>query len=450
MARIRWFAPVVVVAGVVFGGLFVAYGPGEGPATAVGQESNSSEGGRPRVEVIAPTAGGLERTAVQPGSVHAFESANLYAKVSGYLKSQSVDIGDRVKLGQVLAVIDMPELYKEADRRAAELKQSQAQVAQMKAHVATAVADARVADANIKQYEAQVAREQATLSFADKQYNRIKSLFQLNSVDEKLVDEKEDRLAAARAAERAAQSSLLAAQALASSAQAKIEQANADLTEAEARVDVIRAELEKTKVMLNYCQIISPYNGVITARNFHPGDFIRAADQGAAEPLLNVAKTDLMRVVLQIPDDDVPFTGPGDKAMVDIDALPGRTFTGKVARVADAEDPTTRTMRTEVDLPNPNGILREGMYGRVTVVLHERPANAFTIPSSCLVGQSGEGHGFVYVVEGGRLRRKAVKIGADNGVLTEILAGLSKDDQVVVRYNGAVGDGVLADVVRNE
>src|SRR5581483_5395262 len=116
-----------------------------------------------------------------------------------------------------------------------------------------------------------------------------------------------------------------------------------------------------------YSKIVSPYNGVITARNFHVGDFIRAADQGASRPLLDVAKTDLMRVVVQIPDKDVPFAGPGDTAVVEIDALPGKKFNGKVSRIANAEDSQTRTMRTEIDLANADGILREGMYGRATV-----------------------------------------------------------------------------------
>jgi RND family efflux transporter MFP subunit len=456
--RIRWYLSAGLVGVTAVGAALFAVGQGvraSNAAEASQREAASSSNrvaaseGRPRVEVITPTAGGLERSTTQPGSVHAFESAELFAKCSGYLKQQYVDIGDRVKKGQVLAEIDMPELVKQVQREAALLRQAQAQVSQMKAHVATAVADQKVADANVKQMEADLTRVDATLSFREKQYARIKALYDLNSVDEKLVDEKDDERMAALAAQHAAQAAIIAAKAQVSAAAAKIDQAEADLAEAEARVQVSQAELEKTQVLLQYTKIVSPYDGVITARNFHVGDFIRAADQGAVLPLLDVAKTDLMRVVLQVPDKDVPLAGPGDLAVVVIDALPGRKFNGKVSRVANAEDVHTRTMRTEVDLPNSNGILREGMYGRVTIVLNEKQSQALTIPSSCLMGQSREGQGVVYVVRNDRLSRVQVRLGADNGLVTEVLSGLSASDQVVVSYNGAIGDGVLAEVVTN-
>lgn len=445
--RIRWYVPAAVAGIVTIGAAYVAFTSG-GPAAA--QNASTSErspaDGRPRVEVITPTPGGLEHTSKQPGSVHAFEEADLFAKVSGYMKSQYVDIGDHVLEGQVLAEIDMPELVKEVKRDVAALSQAQAQVVQAKARVATADADWQAAMAVIKQSEADLGKAQATRNFREKQYARIKALFQLNSVDERLVDEKEDEREAARSAERSAEAAVATSKAQAAAAGAKIDQAKADVAEAESKVQVTEAELEKTRVLLDYAKIVSPYHGVITARNFHPGDFIRAADQGAQQPLLTVQKTDLMRVVVQVPDQDVPFTNPGDLAVVEIDALPGVKFTGKVSRIASAEDSHTRTMRTEVDLPNPDGVLREGMYGRVTITL-ERPRQSLTIPASCLVGQSRDSLGSVYVVRDGKTYRTQVKLGGDNGLLVEVLSGLGSNDRVVAKYNGAIGDGVPAEVV---
>jgi RND family efflux transporter MFP subunit len=379
--------------------------------------------------------------------VHPFEYADIFAKVSGYLKTQSVDIGDHVKAGQTLAEIDMPELVKEVERDVATVAQARAQVAQMKAKVSTSIADHVAALAVVQQSEADLAKFEANLSFREKQYNRIKALFDLDSVDKKLVDERQDERDAARSALRSAEAAVSTAEAQTASAAAKIEQAKADLAEAESKVQVEQAVLEKTQVLLNYTKIISPYNGVVTARNSHPGDFIRAADQGAEHPLLSVAKTDVMRVVVQVPDQDVPFTNRGDEATVEIDALRGTKFNGKVSRMATVEDPHTRTMRTEIDLPNPNGVLRGGMYGRVTIVL-EKPSDAMRIPASCLVGQSDEGTASVYVVRDGRAHRTQVKLGADNGLQLEVLSGLNPNDQVVTRYNGAIGDNVAVEVLR--
>jgi RND family efflux transporter MFP subunit len=327
------------------------------------------------------------------------------------------------------------------------LKDAEAQVAQMKSRVATAQAGAEVAQANIRLAEADLLKTQAALAYAQKQYDRVKALFALKSVDEGLVDEKLDNLGAGQSAERASEAAVLSAKAELTSAQAKIDQAKADLDEATAKVDVSRADLQRTQVLLEYTKIISPYDGVITLRQFHRGDFILAADQGGTEPLLRVAKTDVMRVVVQVPDDDVPATHPGEKAVVLIDALPGRSFTGHVSRMADTEDPATRTMRTEIDLPNPDGLLREGMYGRVTIVLHDKPPGAFTLPSPCIRDEQAT-HAWVYVVRAGKLHRTPIIIGADNGSFTEVISGLSKDDEVVVSFNGPMGEGVPADIVQ--
>jgi HlyD family secretion protein len=182
---------------------------------------------------------------------------------------------------------------------------------------------------------------------------------------------------------------------------------------------------------------------VITLRSFHPGDFIRSASEGGNIPVLAVAVTDKMRVVLPMPDEYVPLLDKGDKASLQIVALPGRTFPGEVSRYAFSEDPESRNMRTEVDLPNPDGKLVEGMFGRVTVILQAAAPNSVTIPSSGLVGQTGTGSGSVYVVKDGKAHKVDVQVGNDNGIETEILKGISADDLVVTSYNGSIKEGTF-------
>jgi multidrug efflux pump subunit AcrA (membrane-fusion protein) len=148
-----------------------------------------------------------------------------------------------------------------------------------------------------------------------------------------------------------------------------------------------------------------------------------------------------MRVVVQIPDRDVPFTDPGDDAFVEIDALPGKPLPAKVARIAQSEDPQTRLMHVEIDLPNPTGKICQGMYGRVTIVL-DKATDQLSIPSSCLVGKTDDGQGSVYVVRNGRATLVPVRIGADNGLRVALLQGLTVADEVIGHPGTAVSDGV--------
>jgi HlyD family secretion protein len=400
-----------------------------------------------QVEVIKPQRGGIERTTTQPGSVYAFESAKLFAKVSGYLKSQNVDIGDHVKRDQVLAEIDAPELLKEVEQSKAALEQAKSQVLQALARITTARADREAALAAVKKAEANIGTVKAAREYREQQSERIKKLFELDSIDERLVDEQQSQLKSARAAEAVADAEVANARAMASASAARIEQAEADAAEARAKVDVAQAALDKSEVFVHYLKIVSPYDGVVTKRSFFRGDFIRSADQESLVPLLAIDRTDLMRVVVQVPDRDVPFTKPGEDATVEIDALPDSHFSGKVARMADAEDSQTRTMRTEIDLPNPDKTLRQGMYGRVTIKLPSTPG-AMAVPSTSLIGSVTDGQGAVYIVKDGVARRVAVVVGGDNGLQIEILRGLSPEDDVILHPSESLADGVQVEAVK--
>jgi RND family efflux transporter MFP subunit len=134
---------------------------------------------------------------------------------------------------------------------------------------------------------------------------------------------------------------------------------------------------------------------------------------------------------------------------VEIDALPGRKFPGKVARVSNSEDPQTKTMRTEVDLKNDDKLLRDGMYGKVTIRL-EKASDALSVPSSALAGESESGKGFLYVVRGGKAEKIEVRLGADDGLNTEILSGLNPSDDVVVHPPGTIANGIPVVVINNK
>jgi HlyD family secretion protein len=402
-----------------------------------------------RVETTKPTQSTAGQITNQIGKLYSFESAELFAKISGFLKAQNVDIGDHVKRGQVLVEIDAPELAIEVDEAMAALAQSKAEVDQMTSRVATAEADREAAVAVIAQSEAELKRATFEHSFREKQYRRTKDLFKLDSVDEELVDERQDQMEAAQAAEDAARATIVSSKAHVTAASAKIEQAKADVLNARAKVQVAEANVNRAKVFVEYTRIVSPFDGVVTKRSFDRGDFIRAAERGGEVPVLAVARTDLMRVVVQMPDQLVPLVDAGDKATIEIDALPGKSFSGKISRLANSEDAQSLTMRTEIDLPNTTGRLRQGMYASVTIEFQPQAA-ILAIPSACLVGQSKDGKGSVYVVRDNKVYLTPVEIAADSGLQVQIRRGLQAEDDVITRHNGPIQDGVVVEISKKK
>jgi HlyD family secretion protein len=444
---------ILVVAALGAGGWWyaVARGKPAGDRTERGDEPKPAT--LVAVEVIHPTFGGIPRLCVQPGTVEPFEAADLYAKVSGFLVEQTVDIGSKVKAGDVLARIAVPEYEKLFQRDAARLKAADAKVTQMKAHKSVAEAEARAADASVVLARVLVRAKTAYRGYREKQLNRVKELVAKNAVDERLRDEQEDYYLSALEAENAAQEQVNTAKEKAAAAAARITQAEADLDEAKAEVDVASADLAKSQVLLDYMVIKAPYTGVVTKRSFNPGkdgrygDFIKAADQGGVVPLLAVERTDVMRVVVQVPDRDVPYVSTNATAEVEIDALPGVVFDTngkdklKVSRWARAEDATSRTMRTEIDVKNTTGVLTHGMYGRVTLLLSNGTPNALRVPSAALIGKSEGGRGAVRVVRDGKVHVVPIRYATDNGVEAEIVSGLTVADQVIVRTTAPVDEG---------
>ncbi|MBY0229767.1 MAG: efflux RND transporter periplasmic adaptor subunit, partial [Gemmataceae bacterium] len=439
-----------VVVAVVLGGcaVWMWWQDGEdeqGESRAGGFFRRSRTAKAVQVEVVSPLKQPFERRAVLPGSVIAYESVDLYAEASGYLKKLKVDLGDRVKEDDLLAEIDVPDVRKQKEKAQAQKALAEARLIQVGKAVKRAEADRRVARATVPLAEAQLSASKATARYRAKQHARILDLFKSRSVEERLVDESEERKEAAASAERAAVLAVETAEAQQDAADAKVEQAKADVAEAEANVAIAEAELGRMDVLLSFARITAPFPGVVTKRNVFPGAFIRSAKEGGLVPLLSLDRTDKLRVVAQIPDRDVPFADIGDKATVEIDSLGGRKFEGTIARTQGSEDAQTRTMRIEIDLDNKAGKLRPGMFGKVTIQL-ESAAVALTLPSACLVGEARDGKASVWVVRDGKAKLVPITIGSENGLLVEVVGGVTEKDRVVRRHNGTLADGAAVHV----
>ena len=394
-----------------------------------------------RVRVVHPRRGGLTLTTTQPGVIHSYDYVRLYAKVSGFLRGQTVDIGDTVERGQVIARVFAPEIQQQVEQTAAAVEQARAGVVQAEAMVTVAQAEVAAAEAEVKEREARVGEYVARRKYRQKEFIRYNELATTRVIDQRAADEKQDDFESAKAGEDVAIAAVQTAKGRLAKALAAVEKAEADVQGARANLRVAEAKQAAAQIFEEYTRLTAPFNGTVTERNYHDGDFIRAAESGGeTPPIWMITRNDLMRVIIQVPDRDVPYVDRGDPAVVHVDSLGAEEFRGVVTRYSAMQSSFDRAMRVEVDLPNPSGRLHDGMYGNVTIQL-EPPTDVLAVPSPSVFENNGHGKGAVYVVRDGNARRTDVRVGRDNGLVAEIRSGLSEADDVVVSYSGSIEDG---------
>jgi RND family efflux transporter MFP subunit len=353
---------------------------------------------RPRVELVQPRRLTMARHLQTNATLEAFEATDLFAKVSGYLSDVRVDIGDHVKAGQVLSVIDIPELGKE-------LAEAKAQLDSKQKALETALRE--------------VDHRKADLSLQDVTLKRQEVLFEGRAITDQTLDE---------------------VRAKAQIAKADLGVAEADRAFAAAQVNLGTATVEKITTLLGYAQIVAPFDGVVARRLVNRGDLVQAATSTRTTPLFTVQRIDTIRVFCDVPEDDAPHLRVGDAAQVKPSGFDGQTYVGKVTRFSLRLDPETRNMRTEIDLSNAEERLYPGMYAQVSLDMNTHP-NALTLPTAA-VGSDSVGN-FVYTVRDNRITRVAIKIGlADNGNI-EVTAGLADDTPVVATIKSSPPPGTL-------
>ena len=338
--------------------------------------------GQPAAEAPAVRTMHPERTTVryeidQPGfNIEAFQETPLFAKVTGYVAKWNVDIGDPVRKGDVLAELDVPEMVVEVRQKEASIRQAQAQVQQAKAAVLTA---------------------QARLERSKSQYERLARVGKGGALDDENVDEARLGYEAGKAA---------------------LEKSKADVSAAEALVEVAKANRDYAQTMLRYTEIRAPYDGVVTQKNVSAGDLLRPADAGAkGRPLYVVQQLDPVRVFVNVPGADAAWVKDGGPVSLRLQGAGGELFQGKVTRNAHSLGPQARTLRTEIDIPNPEKKLKPGMYvqSRITV---EHP-DVWTLPAAAVLTEGDQT--FCYTVADGRAVRTSLQVGLRGGGLVEVL-----------------------------
>lgn len=328
-----------------------------------------------------------------------FQEIDVYAKESGYVNQLMVDYGTRVKKGQIMAVLEIPELVMT-------LQQDDAAIRNESDMVTHAQHD--------------LSRREAQHKVLHLEFDRLNGVAktQPGLVAQQEVDDAEGRDLAA---------------------EAQVEAGKAAVEGAENALAVAKAKKEHDTILFDYSKIIAPFSGVVTQRYANQGTLMQSGTSSSTQamPLVRLSEDDLFRLVIPVPESYVKYIHIGDLVTVRVPAL-DRSFPGKVTRFSVDVTQDTRTMHTEVDVPNPNRILIPGVYAEATLML-DRKAEALAAPLQA-ISHSGD-RALVYVVANNRIEEREVKLGLQTANDAEILSGLNPGDQVVVSDRSSLKPG---------
>lgn len=344
----------------------------------------------PTASVARVQRGSIARSLTLAGEFQPYQVVDVHSKVSGYIRHIYVDIGDKVHAGETLAVLEVPELD-------AQVKGSVAQYARSKDEITRA------------QHE--VARAESEHQALHDNYIRLKQ-------------------AAAAQPGLIAQQELDDAHSKDLSAEAQVDSAKSALAAAQNQSDYANANSQRVRDMEAYTRVTAPLNGVITWRYADTGALIQAGTASDVQslPIVKLSQSDLLRLRLPVPEDAVRYIHQGDPVQVRVDAV-GRTFTGKVTRFTRDISADTRTMETEVDVPNQNLTLTPGMYANATLQL-EQHNNVLTIPVQAIV-QDGDQTRVLVLDARNRVQFRPVQLGIQNATRAEVDSGLKAGDLVI-------------------
>jgi RND family efflux transporter MFP subunit len=326
----------------------------------------------PSLRVATVAASPDTMSVTLPGTTAAFDNANIYARATGYIAKRNVDIGDHIKQGELLAQLAVPELDDQ-------IFQNEGTLAQLKSTLEQTVANLKLAQVTWDRDRPLVHEGWATQ--------------QQGTVDVQTVKANASAVAAAQQ----------------------------NVTAQENLLRMLRQNRD-------YALVVAPFDGVITQRNVNVGDLVQGNVTGGTF-MFEMQRTDPIRVWAYVPQDAAFGVAPGVDAIVRVPELPGREFKGKVTRIADAQESGTRTLLTEVDLPNPDSALRSGVYCFVELKI-PRKTPSLVVPAEAIIFNRNGLQ--VAVVEDGKAEIRKVNVTRDMGTQVEVDAGVKRDDRVVL------------------
>jgi HlyD family secretion protein len=380
--------------------------------------AKSEAGKTAGITVMNPEKRDIRMTVLQPGTIQAYEVAPIFSRIAGYVQKYNYNIGDRVKTGDVLLEMWIPDLVEQLAQKTAAVKRASVQIRVVESALRAAVAKVETNRARIASAEAGVKRAQASYTRWESEYNRLVVLVKQQVLDDQVRDETYRQFEEAMAAREQANAMVSEMKSAFDQATADLERARVDVEAARADLVVAEANERETKVLVEYGRIKAPFNGVITQRNISPGDYLQPGGGNNGRPLFVLEQVDPVRVFMGVPELASFFVHDNDTATIRIQAIPGVTREGKVVRSGFSMNPTTRTLQTEIDLPNSDGHLHPGWYVTVSITVERK--KVFTVPSNAIGFQGGQNY-FVYFQVNDKPVRTPVIVGPSDDTYTEVI-----------------------------
>ena len=381
--------------GVVLVGAFLAgYLPMQQREAGLRAEADAQRKQVPRVEVIRASRGPTQATLVLPGTMQAITEAPILARADGYLKRRLADLGDRVRADQVLAEIDAPELDQQIQQADAAVDQAQAAV---------------------EQAQASLAQGKANRDLARITAERLQTLNERGITPQQDRDQAQAQLAAQDATVQAAEKAIVAQR---------------------SNLAAARANAARLRAVDGYRMVKAPFDGVITQRNVDVGALVSTGNT----LLYRIAQTRTLRTYVNVPQSSVSAVHVGQAASLTLADFPGRTFSGTVARMARALDPSSRTMLVEVDVANAEGALFPGSFADVELI-GARSNPPIVVPASALVFRA-DGAQLAVVRPDNIVHLRKVTVGRDYGDRLEILEGVEEGATILAVAGDSAREGV--------
>ncbi|MBI3407984.1 MAG: efflux RND transporter periplasmic adaptor subunit [Planctomycetes bacterium] len=461
------------------------------------------------VKTIYPKLDSAFVRSVTPAAfVEAYFKADLFAHVAGPVKYIEKNIGDPVKIGELLVEIDVPDLVQEIAQKDALVRQAEADRDAAQSHVQTLIEALETAKLFVPVKEAFLEQMALTRELKLLVWNRYKGLLEKKAVLLDVVEECEKDYKVSVATYKTADLGVATARSEFHAAEAKLAEARSDLKVKESRIQVAKRDKEKVQAQADWAKILAPFGGVITRRNVDPGAFVQNATTAKTEPMLTIMRDDIVTIYTLVPERSAAFIRDGQEAVIKIETEPGKKFknlVGTVTRHSRALDTERgRTMRVEVDLYNPPlrgykrsvregvcsflsslgasnalgtialwetgqqlwarpGLLHDGMYGDMSIIL-ERFRDPYLIPSAAVFTHKGKT--CILLVRDNVIQRVPVQVQLEDGIRAkvgiilrealpdsnddDVVRELTPDDEIVLSGQGELADGQEVRTVAHE
>ncbi len=384
----------------------------------------------PTVQVVHPQYRKITRVVGQPSFVEPYERTSIYPKVSGYIEKWYVDIGDKVKKGDTLCTLYVPELEEDRQTKWRTVKLDQEKVRLAEQLVKVAEAQVEAAKARLEEAKAIVDKYKSDTWRWDSEVKRLERETQRGVVDPQVLLESQNQHKMSRASWTAAEAAVLKAKADLLAAEETLREDQVDVDVAKARVSVAESDAKRLDAWVGYLTIPAPYDGVVVARNANSWDFVlpqtgdptadhnapHLSPSGKAAPIYVVDRTDIVRIFVDVPEADANYVRVGAKAKVQIKGYRDEWIPGYVARTAWALNVKSRTLRAEIDLRNFGNEILPGMYAYGKVIIERN--NVRALPADTLTYSDDKA--FYWSYENGHAVRTEVQVGVSDGDWVEV------------------------------